>query len=114
MSADPERAIRRLAAFCGIPLDAALLALTLERSSLGYMLRHKDRFDDAMMRRLSETACGLPPGSDSAKVRRGAVGSHRDELPAEIAAAIEARWRERVTPQLGFESYAALAAALPA
>ena len=112
MSAEPERHIRRLAQFCGIPLDDALLALTLEHSSLPFMLAHKDRFDDAMLRKLSEQVCNLPPGSDSAKVRRGAVGSHRDELPAAIAAALDARWREVVTPKLGFESYADLQATL--
>ena len=40
------------------------------------MLAHKDRFDDAMMRKMSEERCNLPPGSDSAKVREGRVGSH--------------------------------------
>ena len=110
MSAEPERHIRRLAEFCGIALDDELLALTLRQSSLPFMLAHKDRFDDAMMRALSEEACHLPPGSDSAKVRRGAVGSHRDELPAELAAALDARWREVVTPRLGFETYADLQA----
>jgi len=114
MSAEPAAHIRRLAAFCGIPLDDELLALTLERSSLAFMLAHKDRFDDAMMRRLSEERCGLPPGSDSAKVRAGKVGSHRQELPPEAAAALEARWADVVTPKLGFADYAALEAALRA
>jgi hypothetical protein len=114
MSAEPEANIRRVADFCGIPLDDELLALTLERSSLAFMLAHKDRFDDAMMRRLSEERCGLPPGSDSAKVRAGKVGSHRLELPAATAAAIDARWAEEITPALGFADYAALEAALRA
>ncbi|HWA61217.1 MAG TPA: sulfotransferase domain-containing protein [Caulobacteraceae bacterium] len=112
MSAEPETHIRRLAAFCGIPLDDELLALTLERSSLPYMLAHKDRFDDAMMRRISEERCGLPPGSDSAKVREGKVGSHRQEMPAEIAEAMDAIWTRDVTPRLGFATYADLEAAL--
>lgn len=112
MSADREGAIRRLAAFCGIPLDAALLDLTLERTSLGYMLAHKDRFDDAMMRRLSEERCGLPPGSDSAKVRAGKVGGHRDELPDKVIRAIDERWTREVAPATGFADYAALEAAL--
>lgn len=114
MSADRERAIRRLAAFCGIALDDALLNLTLEHTSMEFMLRHKDRFDDSMMRRASEAVCGLPAGSDSAKVRRGVVGSHRDELPREVAEAVDRRWREVVTPKLGFPDYMALEAALGA
>ncbi len=112
MTDAPEAHIRRLAAFCGVPLDDALLALTLERSSLAFMLAHKDRFDDAMMRAMSEQRCGLPPGSDSAKVRKGGVGGHRQELPAAIGAAIDAEWTRRVTPELGFADYASLEAEL--
>ncbi|HEY2707865.1 MAG TPA: sulfotransferase domain-containing protein [Caulobacteraceae bacterium] len=111
MSADPEGAVRRLAAFCGIPLDDELLALTLERSSLAFMLEHKDRFDDAMMRGVSEVRCHLPPGGDSAKVRAGKVGSHRQEMDAGVAAAIDTRWSE-VAEKTGFPDYASLEASL--
>jgi len=112
MSVEPAAHVRRLAAFCGLPLDDELLALALERSSLGYMLTYKDRFDDAMMRALSERACNLPPGSDSAKVRTGRVGGHREELPADLAAELDAVWARLVTPSLGFADYAALEAEL--
>jgi hypothetical protein len=112
MSADPERHIRRLAAFCGIALDDALLKLTLERSSLAFMLKHKDKFDDLMMRTLSETLGGIPPGSDSAKVREGKVGKNRQELPQAVADEMDRIWRETITPKLGFADYAALAEAL--
>jgi hypothetical protein len=112
MSADPPGTIRRVAAFCGLPLSEERLALTLERTSLPFMLAHKDRFDDAMMRRASEVHCGLPPGSDSAKVRQGGVGGHTRVLPPETAAALDARWAEAVAPVTGFPDYAALEAAL--
>ena len=114
MTADPEGHIRRLAAFAGLPLDDELLALTLERSSLGYMLAHKDRFDDALMRKVSEDRCNIPPGSDSAKVRRGGVGGHKTELPAELGAELDARWTELATPVTGFADYAGLEAAVRA
>ena len=114
MTADPEGHIRRLAAFCELPLDEALLALTLQRSSLAYMLEHKDRFDDRMMRDASEVRCNLPPGSDSAKVRRGGVGGHKSELPPTVAAALDAKWTELAAPATGFADYAALEAAVRA
>ncbi|MBS0410889.1 MAG: sulfotransferase domain-containing protein [Proteobacteria bacterium] len=114
MTAEPEANIRRVAAFCGITLDDDLLALTLERSSLAYMLAHKDRFDDLMMRQLSEARCGLPPGSDSSKVRKGGVGGHRQELSAEIVQALDAKWTELATPATGLADYAALQQALRA
>jgi len=109
MNAEPEATIRKVAAFSGLALDDDLLALTLERSSFDFMLAHKDRFDDFLMRTASETRCNLPPGSDSAKVRKGGSGG-RQELSAETAAAIDAKWREVVTPATGFADYAALEA----
>jgi hypothetical protein len=112
MTDEPEATVRRLAKFSGIPLDDHLLALTLKRTSLAFMLAHKDRFDDAMMRKMSEERCNLPPGSDSAKVREGRVGSHVKELPSDIAAELDAIWTRLVTPHTGFADYAALEAAL--
>jgi hypothetical protein len=113
MVADPERHIRRLAGFAGIPLDDALIDLTLERTSRAWMLAHKDRFDDAMMRELSETRGGLPRGSDSAKVRAGSNGGgHRAELPPALSQRMDEIWAERIAPVLGFADFAALEATL--
>ena len=110
MSAEPQATVRRVAAFSGLALDDELMALTLERSSFEFMLAHKDRFDDAMMRAVSEVRCNLPPDSDSSKVRKGGSGGGRQELSPEIAAAIDAKWREMVTPATGFSDYVALEA----
>lgn len=114
MVAQPEAGIRKVAAFCNIALDENLLALTLERSSMAYMLTHKERFDDAMNRQISELRCGLPSGSDAAKVRQGGIGGHETDLTADILARLDARWRERVTPVTGFADYAALEGSLRA
>ncbi|MGH6987424.1 MAG: sulfotransferase domain-containing protein [Caulobacteraceae bacterium] len=114
MSADPAGAVRAVARFCGIGLDEDLLALTLERSSFSFMRANKAKFDDRLMREASERLCGLPPGSDSAKVRRGAVGSHREELPAELSAELDGVWAEGVTPTTGFADYAEFEAAVRA
>lgn len=107
---DPETAVRHLAAFCGIALDDALLSLTLERSSLAYMLAHRDRFDEAMLRQMSETRAGLPPGSDSAKVRQGGVGGHRGVISPELCLRMDQMWTAAVTPITGHADYAALEA----
>jgi hypothetical protein len=111
MVADPSAHVRRLADFAGIPLDDELLELTVERTSRDWMLAHKNRFDDALMRQMSETKRGLPPGSDSAKVR-ASDGTHADELPPAIAARIDEIWAERIAPVLGFATFAELEAAL--
>jgi hypothetical protein len=68
--------------------------------SLDFMLRHKDRFDDAMMRKISEGHCNLPPGGDSSKVRKGGVGGHKQELTLQIAGTLDAIWFERVAPTI--------------
>jgi hypothetical protein len=112
MSAEPERTIRALAQFAGIALDDALLSLTREHSSFAFMRAHKAPFEDKLMRELSERLAGLPPGSDSSKVREGRVGSHARELPPEVAAAIDKVWTELVTPATGFADYASLAHAM--
>jgi hypothetical protein len=109
---DPEAHLRRLAAFIGMELDDALLELAVERTSRSWMLAHKDRFDDAIMRAISETKGGLPSGSDSAKVRAGESGNHREELPAHLSERMDAIWAEKITPVLGFASFAELEAAL--
>ncbi|MGH6992644.1 MAG: sulfotransferase domain-containing protein [Caulobacteraceae bacterium] len=110
MSADPEGAVRAVARFSGIPLDDKLLALTLERTSFSFMSAEKAKFDDRLMREASERFCGLPPGSDSVKVRQG--GSHVGELPAELSAELDGVWAEVVTPATGFADYAAFEAAV--
>lgn len=114
MNRDPASTIRRVAAHAGIALDDELLALTLAHSSLDYMLAHKHQFDDRLMRGLSERNCGLPPGSDSAKVRLGKVGSHRSELSAALIAELDAVWQRTITAQFGYPDYPALEAALAA
>ncbi|MFI4949499.1 MAG: sulfotransferase domain-containing protein [Caulobacterales bacterium] len=110
MNADPAGTVRKVAAFTGIPLDDELLALTLERSSFAFMLAHKDRFDDLLMRQASEVRCNLPAGSDSAKVRKGGSGQGKAELTPELMAQLDAQWTRIVTPATGFADYAALEA----
>jgi len=114
MSDDPVAHIRRVAGFCGIPLDDALMELALERTSLAFMLSHKQQFDDRMMREMSERRIGLPSGSDSAKVRDGRVGSYAGEMPVEAVDMLDATWKETVTPKIGFRNYAELDAAVRA
>jgi hypothetical protein len=82
-----------------------LRAIALEHASLSYMQKHKDRFDDAMMRAGSEKEL-LPPGSDSSKVRVGQVRGF--EWGNEIVSLYDALWRQHVAPVTGFDSYSAL------
>ena len=105
MKDDLESTIEKIAAFIDIELDDELRAVTLEHASLPFMQQYKDRFDDAMLRKLSEETL-LPPGSDSAKVRTGQVGVH--EFSGSVVDEMATLWREMVTPDTGFDSYEAL------
>jgi hypothetical protein len=104
MQRNSSETIKRIAEFINIDLDEKLLALTLEHSSLPFMLAHKDRFDDALMRTKSEKVSNLPTGSDSAKVREGKIGS-RTVLSKKTLARIDETWKEQITPVLGFSNY---------
>ena len=112
MKEDLPGAVRRVAAFLDIPLDDALLDLVVKQASLEFMLAHKDRFDDLLMRQLGETAVGLPPGADSSKVRKGEVGGHRSELPSDITREMDEIWRQEIGSPLGLEDYEAVRSAL--
>jgi hypothetical protein len=112
MKQDLNGTIRKVAAFMGIELDDELLSITAEHASLAFMHRHKDRFDDKMMRDRSVEVCGLPADSESAKVRVGRVGESSQQLSPEVTAELAAIWRSRITPELGFENYQAMIADL--
>jgi hypothetical protein len=64
------------------------------------------------MRRRSETVAGIPPGGDSAKVRAGQVGEHKEHFSTETLAELDAVWQREVTEKAGFSDYASMIAAL--
>jgi aryl sulfotransferase len=108
MNKNPVQTIERVAEFCNIPLDEELKAITIEHSSLEFMKKHKNRFDDFIMRERSERLCNLPPGSDSSKVRDGKVDSHKGNLNNKIMTALDEVWDKEIKQNLGFSSYADL------
>lgn len=112
MKADLTDTIRRVAAFLHVPLTERLLAVVAEQASLASMSAHRDKYDDRLMRELSERRCGLPPGSDSAKVRSGRVGDHARELSPQVQTELDAIWAETIEPATGLASYQALLAQL--
>ena len=89
-------------------LDAELLALTLRHTSREFMLQHQDKFDDSMLRQLSEDVADLPRGSASAKVTSGSSTSLLGDSTLEAIALV---WQEEITTSLGFDTYQDLLAA---
>ena len=112
MRDDLPGTIRRVAEFIDIPLDDELMAIAEEHASLDFMLKHKDRFDDCLLRALSEEKSGLPKGSDSSKVRAGQVGSGKKGISQAVQNELDEVWRREVTESIGYESYEDLIADL--
>jgi hypothetical protein len=113
MLADPAAAIRRIAAFIGVPLDDVLLRLTLEHSSVDFMRAHARQFDDHLVREARDEACGLPPSDAGGhKVRSGKAGGHAAVLNDVVRAALDEAWRREIAGPLGLPDYVALRRAL--
>jgi len=108
MKEDGEATVRRVAEFIGVGDDEQRIIAASRESSFAQMDAHKNRYDDLLMRERSEQVCGLPPGSDSSKVRAGRTGAHRLELSPRLVADLDVAWRETVTPEIGFATYEAL------
>lgn len=113
MHEDLAGTITRIAAFIGIELTPELLATVLQESSLASMQAHKHKYDDKLMRERSEQVCGLPPGSDSAKVRNGRIGQHQ-ELSSAIVEELDAIWAATIHREFGLADYPALLKTLAA
>ena len=112
MKQDPIALVKKVADFCDIGLDDDLLAHTLEKTSLPFMLRHKNQFDDLLMREKSELEANLPAGSDSAKVREGKVGNYKKALSSRALAALDDKWQETIADRLSFVNYSEFRAAV--
>jgi hypothetical protein len=112
MVEDPKATISAVAEFMDIDLDAELLAITANNSSLPFMQKHKNRFDDLLIREDSHARAGIPVDSDSAKVRTGLAGQAREKLSVDISAEIDAIWNQTITAEFGFDSYEAMIATL--
>lgn len=112
MKEDLTGTIRRVANFIDIELDDELLAITEKHASLEFMLQHKDRYDDLLLRVLSIERAGLPAGSGSSKVREGKVGSHKSGIGQELKEELQEVWQREVTDVIGYKSYEDLIADL--
>jgi hypothetical protein len=108
MKLDLSGTIERVADFIGIKLDDELKRITEQQASLKFMQEHSNRFDDRLMREMSERVASLPAGSDSAKVRVGSVGEHVQHLSDDISAEVDAIWQQEISARFGFPDYQAL------
>lgn len=72
---DLEGNVRRIAAFCRIPLDAERLARTVERARFDFMRQHEERFDHRTETRVAQETLGA-----GGFLRSGRVGDWTTHL----------------------------------
>lgn len=112
MKLDMPGAIERIANFVDIKLDDELKKITEEHASLKFMQRHRNKFDDRLMREMSERVAFLPADSDTSKVRVGKVGEHAQHFSDEISVEIDAIWQQEIAQKFEFPDYRALIGSL--
>jgi hypothetical protein len=93
MIGDLEGTVRKVAEFCGIPVDEAAMPRIVERCSADFMRRYNEKFDPRL-RRLS--------GRNESFIRRGEAGEGAARLSAAQREKLEARTAE-LARKLGCE-----------
>lgn len=105
MKEDLPGTVNLIANHMGIDLDDELHEIVVRQASRNFMLAHRNQFDDHLLRARSETFCGLPPGSESAKITTGPGDDSRYQLAAELKQELDDIWREQVEAKFGFAGY---------
>ena len=114
MRSDPEHAVRGVAQFMGLDPSEECIATACEQSSIETMRANREKYDDAMMRALSERACDLPPDGEASKVGAGGVGRHQIGLSDELLRDLDSTWHDTIGAELGIADYGALLEVLAA
>lgn len=105
MKQDLRGVVERIADFIDVESDDALFDLATDRSSFEFMSANKGPFSEPWFRARAEVVAGIPPGGDSAKVREGRVGGHRDELSAQTLERFDEIWAETIGAEFGYPTY---------
>jgi hypothetical protein len=105
MKTDLPATIESVARFIGIPLDNELMEIVLKQSDIKFMQKHKDQFEDHIIRKLRSAAMRLPLDGQLNKVRNGRVGESKEGLSDEIKKELDSIWQEEITSKIGLNSY---------
>ncbi len=84
-------------------------ALALDQASFASMKANASKYDDSLVHRARDAACGLPPDGLSTKVDKGKSGV---VVSDEIRTALDAQWQATMGQEFGLPSYSALRDAL--
>lgn len=112
MKQDLSATVRTVAAFIGIE-DPAAITLATDQAGFDFMKAHGNQFDDHLTRLSRDSACGLPPDSQTSKLGTGKTGQGRPQVSAKIEEIYATRWQETMGARFGLPDYAALLERLP-
>jgi len=111
MKADLPGAVDRVAEFMG-GYDPDRRALATRYAGFEFMKANADKFDDNILHKARDAACGLPTDGTSSKVHKGTSGRGKHTITPEIQAVLDDKWRATMGAQFGLESYQDLLQAL--
>jgi len=113
-----EASLRRIADWMQVSMNDELLSVVVQNSRIEHMRSIADKINPSpdnyvgkLVNGFSAETQGYAKTLQFGKLRKGIAGDGRTSLPTEIADDIDAQWRERITPELGYESYADLLSA---
>lgn len=112
MKEDLRSAVVKVSDFLVMDADDDLIDLVTKQSSLEFMLKHGDRFDDRMHRERGAAVGAHPEGIGSTKVTDGVFDPTHYELSPEILEAMEANWQDSMGARFAIHSYNELTEAL--
>lgn len=108
---DLDRETRRIARFLGYspeqPDWEERIKAAVAHSSYSFMSAHWRQFDEHLTRAARNGPMGLPTeaGAETSKVRQGKVGGSKHAVSGALKKELAQRWKEVVTPALGFQNY---------
>ncbi|MEQ9258388.1 MAG: sulfotransferase domain-containing protein [Roseovarius sp.] len=106
MKRDLPGAVAQVAAHMG-GYPAEVQAIATRQAGFDFMKAHGGQFDDNLVRKTRDAACGLPPGGAATKVASGQSGAGTT-VPETMKQAFEAQWQATIGAEFGFASYAEL------
>ena len=107
-------AVEKVARFIGLQPTPEQMERVLHQSSYGFMSAHGHHFDDHFLIQNRRVAAGLPEDAVASKVQKGESGAAVKQLPADLHALLDARWKADIEATIGFANYADLRAAIDA
>lgn len=102
---DTEATVRKINSFLGFKNNEETIQTAIRMSSREFMVEHRDKFNENIMRHERNEACGLDATAGSTSYKVVAKPETKPELSEQARTAIDKRWKKTVQPVTGFATY---------